>query len=235
VMWEGHGYIWYGYEVEGLENIPDSGPALLVYYHGAIPIDYYYLSARCIIAKKRLIYSVGDRFLFMIPGWTRLMEVLKVFPGSVSTCVKVLNEGNLLAISPGGVREAQFGTEYYELVWSGRVGFAKVAKQAQVPIIPIFTQNIREAFRTVQLGQGFFRWLYDKYRLPLAAIYGGFPVKLTTYIGKPIMVDPDWTPEEISLKASSAIEELIQQHQIIPGQIIRAMVQRVYTFPKKSE
>lgn len=174
------------------------------------------------------------------------MEVLKVFPGSVSTCVKVLNEGNLLAISPGGVREgeqsarrpiderkdahskrtlavsyfctyvflnlpspslisstaAQFGTEYYELVWSGRVGFAKVAKQAQVPIIPIFTQNIREAFRTVQLGQGFFRWLYDKYRLPLAAIYGGFPVKLTTYIGKPIMVDPDWTPEEISLKVS---------------------------------
>ncbi len=71
-----------------------------------------------------------------------------------------------------------------------------------MPIIPIFTQNIREAFRTVQLGQGFFRWLYDKYRLPLAAIYGGFPVKLTTYIGKPIMVDPDWTPEEISLKVS---------------------------------
>jgi len=133
-MWEAHGYIWHGYEVEGLQNIPDSGPALLVYYHGAIPIDYYYLTAKCVIYKKRLIYSVGDRFLFKIPGkntgrsskfelqiiispnynylyiifllgWTHLMEVLKLFPVSLHTRVKVLNEGNLLAISPGGVRE----------------------------------------------------------------------------------------------------------------------------------
>lgn len=67
-MWEAHGWAWHGYEVQGLDNIPDNGPALLVYYHGAIPIDYYYLSAKCIIYKKRLIYSVGDRFLFKIPG-----------------------------------------------------------------------------------------------------------------------------------------------------------------------
>lgn len=95
---------------------------------------------------------------------------------------------------------AQFGTQYYELVWTGRVGFAKVAKQARVPIIPIFTQNIREAFRTVQFGKGFFRWIYDRFRLPLMAIYGGFPVKLTTFVGKPILVDGTETPEEISFK-----------------------------------
>lgn len=73
-MWEAHGYIWYGYEVDGLDNIPDNGPALLVYYHGAIPIDYYYLSAKCLLYKKRLIYSVGDRFLFKIPGMSSLIR-----------------------------------------------------------------------------------------------------------------------------------------------------------------
>lgn len=131
-MWETHAWIWHGYEVKGLENIPDTGPALIVYYHGAIPLDYYYLTAKCLLYKNRLTYSVGDRFLFKIPGqcspmqyiclqmnlnlnslflfpftigWTQMMKVLRVFPGSVSTCVKVLNEGNLLAISPGGVRE----------------------------------------------------------------------------------------------------------------------------------
>lgn len=67
-MWEAHGYIWYGYEVEGFENIPDTGPALIVYYHGAVPIDYYYLLAKVFINKKRLFHSVGDRFLFQIPG-----------------------------------------------------------------------------------------------------------------------------------------------------------------------
>ena len=68
VMWEAHGYIWHSYEVEGLENIPDSGPALLIYYHGAIPIDYYYLNAKVILYKNRLMHSVGDNFLFRIPG-----------------------------------------------------------------------------------------------------------------------------------------------------------------------
>lgn len=68
VMWEAHGYIWHGYEVEGLENIPDTGPALIVYYHGAIPIDSYYLNSKCLLTKKRLIRAVGDHFLFRIPG-----------------------------------------------------------------------------------------------------------------------------------------------------------------------
>lgn len=54
--------------MNGLENIPDDTPALLVYYHGAIPIDIYYLLAKSILFKDRLIHTVGDRFLFKIPG-----------------------------------------------------------------------------------------------------------------------------------------------------------------------
>lgn len=38
----------------------------------------------------------------------------------------------MLAISPGGVYEAQFGDSYYELMWKKRVGFAKVALDAKV-------------------------------------------------------------------------------------------------------
>ena len=36
-----------------------------------------------------------------------MVRVLKLFPGSVSSCVKLLNEGNLIAIAPGGVREGK--------------------------------------------------------------------------------------------------------------------------------
>lgn len=57
-----------GYEVEGLENIPESGPALLIYYHGALPIDMYYVIAKLLLYKHRLLHPVGDRFLFYIPG-----------------------------------------------------------------------------------------------------------------------------------------------------------------------
>ena len=57
-----------GYEVSGMENIPVDTPALIVLYHGAVPIDIYYLIAKTILYKNRLIHTVGDRFLFKIPG-----------------------------------------------------------------------------------------------------------------------------------------------------------------------
>uniref|UniRef100_A0A6M2CYB8 Putative phosphate acyltransferase n=1 Tax=Rhipicephalus microplus TaxID=6941 RepID=A0A6M2CYB8_RHIMP len=154
LLWSGHGRVWHGYEVQGMENIPDTGGALIVYYHGALPLDYYYLLASCLLHKRRLIRAVGDRFLFMVPGFKILTEVFKVSPGTVQSCAQVMRDGNLLAIAPGGVLEAQFGDERYRLLWKKRLGFAKAAIEARVPIVPIFTENIREAFRTVAFGRG---------------------------------------------------------------------------------
>ena len=62
-------YIYFvGYEIVGLDQIPNTGPALLIYYHGAIPIDFYYIMAKVILYKSRMIRAVGDRFLFKTPG-----------------------------------------------------------------------------------------------------------------------------------------------------------------------
>lgn len=232
-MWDAHGYIWHGYEVIGMENIPDEGSALLVYYHGALPIDFYYLHAKCILHKRRLIQAVGDRFLFMIPGWKLLMDVLKVFPGTVQGCAHILRDGNLLSIAPGGVLEAQFGDENYNLLWGKRIGFAKVALEAKAPIIPVFTENLREAFRTPGIFRALFRSLYERTRMPLIPIYGGFPVKLRTHIGKPIPYDETITPTELSKKTAEAIEELIRIHQRIPGNILQALLDRVVRRKKK--
>lgn len=45
-------------------------------------------------------------------------------------------------------------------------------------------------------------WLriYAATRFPFVPIYGGFPVKLTTYVGKPILYDGNLTPEELQMK-----------------------------------
>ncbi|KAG5841597.1 hypothetical protein ANANG_G00168300 [Anguilla anguilla] len=67
-LWDGHGSIWHGYEIHGLEKIPDKGPALIVYYHGAIPIDYYYFLAKVVLHKGRMCHSVADHFLFKVPA-----------------------------------------------------------------------------------------------------------------------------------------------------------------------
>lgn len=85
-LWDAHGWIWHGkhpkisglniynssivlgYEVRGLENLPEHDSALIIYYHGAIPIDMYYLIAKMVLYKSRLIHTVADYFLFKIPG-----------------------------------------------------------------------------------------------------------------------------------------------------------------------
>lgn len=61
----------------------------------------------------------------------------------------------------------------------------------------MFTVNCREAFRTPTIGRRFFRWLYEKTKLPLVPIYGGFPVKLKTYLGAPIHFKPGLTVDDV--------------------------------------
>lgn len=62
-----------GYEIHGTENIPQ-GPGLIVYYHGAIPIDYSFFLANRILLHGQRCYSVVDHFLFMAPGEILLLK-----------------------------------------------------------------------------------------------------------------------------------------------------------------
>lgn len=121
-----------GYEIVGLENIPQDKPVLFVYYHGTIPVDLYYFISKIFLYNSKLVHTVADRFLFNMPGWSIISDVLRVIPGTVQTCSAILKDGNMLAISPGGVYEAQFGDSYYQLMWKKRMGFAKVALDAKV-------------------------------------------------------------------------------------------------------
>jgi 1-acyl-sn-glycerol-3-phosphate acyltransferase len=57
-----------GYEVKGLEHIPTEGPVLIVFYHGALPIDFYYLFAKVWLYRNRRVRVVADKFVFKIPG-----------------------------------------------------------------------------------------------------------------------------------------------------------------------
>lgn len=77
-LWDAHGWIWHGYEVKNLENIPDDTPALIIYYHGAVPIDLYYLLAKIYLYKNRLVHTVADYFLFKIPGMLFFLIYIKL-------------------------------------------------------------------------------------------------------------------------------------------------------------
>lgn len=233
-LWQIHGRIWHGYEIRGLENIPESGPALIIFYHGALPVDIYYVMSNIFFRKNRILQIVAAYFLFKVPGLQIVLDAAIAIPGSLQDCLDVLKEGNLLSIAPGGTFESQFSHQY-NLLWKNRLGFAKLALDAKVPIIPMFTENVREAYRTLNIGQSLFFKLYNATKFPFTPIYGGFPVKMVTYFGKPIPYDPQVSPEELKIKVENAVEELICSHQRSPPSILHALTDRIPLFRLKQK
>ncbi|KAJ8279786.1 hypothetical protein COCON_G00068520 [Conger conger] len=93
----------------------------------------------------------------------------------------------------------------------------------------MFTQNVREGFRSLGTLR-FYKWVYERFRLPIAPVYGGFPVKFRTYLGDPIPYDPNVTASELAEKTQQAVQYLIDRHQKIPGNVLRALLER---FPRR--
>lgn len=221
--------LFHSYEVVGLDNIPTDRAALLIYYHGVLPTDMMYLPNQMFLRKGRVIRGIADRFLFWVPFWGTLVQNY-IFPGPAEKCVGTLQRGHLLQISPGGTREALFATRRYETVWNNRAGFARVAKEAKVDIIPIFTRNIRQLFILPEVLQRLFRPVYENYKFPYIPLLGIFPVKLVTYVGEPIRHDSVDTAEELAELTKRAIETMITTHQPFPARISTAVRER---FSKK--
>ena len=101
--------------------------------------------------------------------------------------ILLFRSGELLGIAPGGAYESLFGDNNYPVLWQSRVGFAKVAIKANKPIIPVFTENIRENTVTLagrmNIGKDMWEKLYRSTKMPVVPMYGLFPVKLRTHIG----------------------------------------------------
>ncbi|XP_042320375.1 transmembrane protein 68-like [Sceloporus undulatus] len=226
------GRIFHDYEVIGMENVP-KGPGIIVFYHGAFGNDYGFFISNLYSKTGRLCHSVTDNIMYLLPGLRPLLNVLCLTRGRKAECLEILKAGHLLGISPGGMREALFSDHHYELIWGNRTGFAQLALEAKVPIIPLFTQNIRESCRTVGRTR-LSRWLYERTRITCLPVLGYFPVKLRTYIGEPIPYDPNITAQELAEKTKIAIENLRDRYQKIPGSILTALAERFQNHHKEN-
>lgn len=64
----------------------------------------------------------------------------------------------------------------------------------------MFTENVREAFRTVSFGRRLWLKIYAWTKFPTVPVYGGFPVKMRSHLGAPIPYDENLTPEQLQAK-----------------------------------
>ena len=93
------------------------------------------------------------------------------------------------------------------------MGFAKVAHFTGIPIIPVYTENIRLAYRTMQSGNSLFRSIFEATKLPFVPFYGGFPVELVTHVGKPIMIEEGESMVQLHQRVRASMKTIIEENR----------------------
>ena len=117
--------IYYSHQVEGMEKIPSNGAAILVWYHGAVPIDYIALVSRLYLRDARMVHSVVHRNFLSVPGFDLMKKYARLMVASREDCEDLLRAGEMMGVSVGGAEEAMFDWNY-QPTWN-RKGFAQVA------------------------------------------------------------------------------------------------------------
>ena len=134
--------------VKGQENIPKSGPAIVVSNHVSF-VDSVFLPL--VMPRQMSFLAKSDYFTgkgikgffvrtFMIAAGQLPIDRTggKASEASLNTGLRVISEGRLLGIYPEGTRSPD-GRMY-----RGRTGVARMVLEAQVPVIPTAVVGTKE-------------------------------------------------------------------------------------------
>lgn len=145
---------WTSPRFYGLENIPAQGPVLIVANHNLLGgIDAPLLMPAILRERGRLVRGLAEHVL-MVPVVREILHRFGAVRGTRANCLTLLERGEAVVVFPGGGREAiRRKGEKYVLKWEGRTGFARMAIQAGVPIVPLAMIGIDDAYDIVFDGQ----------------------------------------------------------------------------------
>jgi len=139
-------------EVEGLENVPAEGGALLCANHCSNR-DPFYLAIRI---PNRYLHFMGKIELFKFKPVAMFVTGLMAFPvdrghndlNAVRTALKLLADGHILGVFPQGTRSLD----------NSRLpmlnGVSMIALRAQKPVIPVYIDGPYRPFRRMKVRFG---------------------------------------------------------------------------------
>src|SRR4051795_12371250 len=141
---------WFRVEVEGIDNVPSDGGALLVSNHaGALPPDASMI-AKAIKeehSRPRPLYLTMEHFFKGYPGFSMLLPKIGAVPAHPSNVHRLLyDEQQLVLVFPEGRKGTEkLYKDRYRLRRFGRGGFVEAAMRARAPIVPIAVVGAEEA------------------------------------------------------------------------------------------
>jgi 1-acyl-sn-glycerol-3-phosphate acyltransferase len=200
-------HYWFRCKVEGIENVPADGGALLVSNHaGALPPD----AAMILKAVKeehprpRPVHLTVEHFFKGNPLFSMLVPKLGGVPAHPANVQRLLyDERQLVLVFPEGRKGTEkLYKDRYRLRRFGRGGFVEAAMRARVPVVPIAVVGAEEAmpvFAQIGLMQRLTGLLYFPVtptfpHFGLLGFLGYLPAKFRIRFLEPVPTD-QWGPE----------------------------------------
>lgn len=168
---------YHRHKVYGLEHIPAEGPALIAVNHSLATYDVGLLVLAVLNARGRMMRGLGDRSLFTTPGLRQVATRLGAVDADPDNALRLFDEGELVVVAPGGMREAlRTREERYRIQWEDRRGFARLALRAGVPVILAACPRADDLFTAYR--NPLTPRIYRRLKLPLPVARGLGPTTL---------------------------------------------------------
>ncbi len=210
---------WFRAEVEGIENVPASGGALLVSNHsGALPPDAVMIgkAIREEHTHPRPLNITVEHFFKGYPGFSMLLPKIGCVAAHPANVHRLLHdEEQLVLVFPEGRKGSEkLYKDRYRLRRFGRGGFVEAAMRAGTPIVPVCVVGAEEAapvFAQMTLLKRLTGLLYFPVtptfpHLGLLGMLGYLPAKFKLRFLEPIRFDEPAMHEDKALVQTVAHE-----------------------------
>jgi 1-acyl-sn-glycerol-3-phosphate acyltransferase len=141
---------WFRVQMRRLDEIPDTGAALVVANHsGVLPIDAIMLQAgiHAEHPARRNLRLLSADLVYQLPGLSGLARASGNTRADPELADRLLRCGQLVGVFPEGFKGiGKPFSERYQLRRFGRGGFVRTAVRARVPIVPCAIVGAEEIY-----------------------------------------------------------------------------------------
>ena len=220
-------------EVTGFDKVPEEGPVLFVGNHsgGNMTPDsmVFMLAFNTYFGVERPVYALAHTLVTSWPVVGPLAQKWGIITAGPEAAQAVLASGASVLVYPGGdVETHRPWTARHEIRFDGRRGFLRLAKEANVPIVPVVSSGGQDTFFPLTDGQGLAKLLrLDRLArlkvlpislaLPWGLNVGDFlghiplPAKIRMQVLDPIDVNEKFGDEADSQEAYDYVTERMQE------------------------
>jgi 1-acyl-sn-glycerol-3-phosphate acyltransferase len=212
--------------VRGLERLPPAPVMLISNHSGGTTIpDVWGFGVAWYrqFGATRPLHILCHELLFAVPGFARFFERLGAVRASLEAGRQIIGLGRDVLIFPGGDLETwRPYSRRYHVDFGGRTGYARLALEQQVPVVPVAHAGAHETLRVLTSGRRFARWVglrriarAEIWPIHLSLPWGlgvgplphlPLPARFRYLVGKPVLPVEATTVRQLADQVEAAVQ-----------------------------